>query len=338
MRHFSVCYLAYLLFASLPCVFGKADTTVNNKTIDRTIQLRTHSIFPPYIDQDLQNRWWDFGADAYIVSPGWLWSRMPLTASNFIIEVEFKVSGNILVVSVSKRVVRSPVNQRTCTETEWLSGSQRTEPEPGPVFGSKDNFEGLGILMDTYANSRHPYGFPRVMAMLGDGQTPYDQAHDGEANSLGSCSANFRRTNVITKLKITYLKDTYLDVRDSWSDCFRINGISLPSAPYIGISAMTGEVFDSHDVISVTTWSAVLSASDAQRNKFGGGSGKGTFSRKSGAESRGGSWLGFIFKLLLFVAICVGGTYGYKTYALNKRRGYGGSAFGGLGYESRRRF
>jgi hypothetical protein len=52
---------------------------------------------------------------------------MPLTASNFIIEVEFKVSGNILIFSMSKRVVRSPANQRTCTEMEWLSGSQRTE-------------------------------------------------------------------------------------------------------------------------------------------------------------------------------------------------------------------
>jgi len=49
--------------------------------------------------------------------------------------------------------------------------------------------------------------------MLGDGQTAYDQAHDGHANSLGSCQANFRRTNVITKLKITYVKDAYLDVR-----------------------------------------------------------------------------------------------------------------------------
>ena len=65
----------------------------------------------------------------------------------------------------------------------------------------------------SYANSRHPYGFPRVLAMLGDGQTTYDQAHDGHANSLGSCQANFRRTNVITKLKITYVKDAYLDVR-----------------------------------------------------------------------------------------------------------------------------
>lgn len=90
-------------------------------------------------------------------------------------------------------------------------------------------------------------------------------------------------------------------------------------------------------VISVTTWSAILSASDAQRNKFG-ASGKGTFSRKSGAESQGGSWLGFIFKILLFVAVCAGASYGYKTYTLNKRRGYGGSAFGGLGYENRRRF
>jgi mannose-binding lectin 2 len=118
---------------------------------------------------------------------------------------------------------------------------------------------------------------------------------------------------------------------------------------------MTGEVFDSHEcvlhsptstppantflsVISVTTWSAILSASDAQRNRFGSGSGKGTFSRKSGAESQGGSWLGFVFKLLLFVAVCGGAMFGYKTYALNKRRGYGGSAFGVLGYESRRRF
>ncbi|KAG2104106.1 concanavalin A-like lectin/glucanase domain-containing protein [Suillus discolor] len=319
IRYFSVCYLAYILFTSLPCVLGKTDTTVNNKTIDRTIQLRTHSIFPPYIDQDLQNRWWDFGADAYINTNkhirlararpsqmGWLWSRMPVTGEST------HLYGDGMAI--------------------WLT---KDRAEPGPVFGSKGQFY--------YANSRHPYGFPRVISMLGDGQTPYDQAHDGEANSLGSCSANFRRTNVITKLKITYVKDTYLDVKvhyrawDDWSDCFRLTGISLPPAPYIGITAMTGEVFDSHDVISVTTWSAILSASDAQRNKFG-ASGKGTFSRKSGAESQGGSWLGFIFKILLFVAVCAGASYGYKTYTLNKRRGYGGSAFGGLGYESRRRF
>lgn len=116
---------------------------------------------------------------------------------------------------------------------------------------------------------------------------------------------------------------------------------------------MTGEVFDSHEyvshfpivtpfadtflsVISVTTWSAILSASDAQRNRMGGNS-RGSL-RKDVADSRGGSWLGFFFKLLLFAGVCVGATYGYKTYVLNQRRNYGGSPFGGLGYESRRQF
>lgn len=129
---------------------------------------------------------------------------------------------------------------------------------------------------------------------------------------------------------------------------------------------MTGEVFDSHEcvsrfafrrpvavaltanaffflsfflsVVSVTTWSAILSASDEQRNKLGGGSGKGASSRKAGAESQGGSWFGFFFKLLLFAAVCAGVMYGYKTYMLNQRKGYRGSPFGSLGYESRRRF
>lgn len=48
--------------------------------------------------------------------------------------------------------------------------------------------------------------------MLGDGKTRYDQPNDGEAHKIGACSANYRRTNVATKLKITYIKDTYLNV------------------------------------------------------------------------------------------------------------------------------
>ncbi|OAX42807.1 hypothetical protein K503DRAFT_766421 [Rhizopogon vinicolor AM-OR11-026] len=340
-RCFAVCCFAYVLLASLTRVLGKSsDTQVVNRTIDRTLQLRTQSIFPPYIDQDLQNRWWDFGGDAYINTNkhirltrpqpsqmGWLWSRMPLVAQNFIIEIEFKVTGESTNLYGDGMAI-------------WLT---KDRAEPGPVFGSIDKFEGLGIFLDTYANSRHPYGFPRVLAMMGDGETSYDQGHDGEANSLGSCQASFRRTNVITKLKIAYVKDTYLDVKvhyrawDDWTDCFRLTDFSLPASPYIGITAMTGEVYDSHDVISVTTWSAILSTSDTQRNSFG-GSGKGGSLRKPGAESQGGSWFGFFFKMLLFAGVCVGAMYGYKAYILNQRKGYRGSSFGGLGYENRRRF
>jgi mannose-binding lectin 2 len=60
--------------------------------------------------------------------------------------------------------------------------------QQGPVFGNKDQFEGLGVFFDTYKNNRPGVVFPYVMAMLGDGHTAYDQAHDGKANELAGCS------------------------------------------------------------------------------------------------------------------------------------------------------
>ena len=60
--------------------------------------------------------------------------------------------------------------------------------QQGPVFGFQDRFEGLGIFVDTYKNNRPGTVFPYVMAMLGDGNTAYDQPNDGKANELAGCS------------------------------------------------------------------------------------------------------------------------------------------------------
>ncbi|KIP03716.1 hypothetical protein PHLGIDRAFT_110493 [Phlebiopsis gigantea 11061_1 CR5-6] len=294
---------------------------IANRTIDRTVALRTHSIYPPYIDQDLQNRWWDFGADTIINTNkhvrltrnkasqmGWLWSRLPLTAANWILEVEFKISGESSHLFGDGMAI-------------WLT-TARTQP--GPVFGSIDQFEGLGVFLDTYANSRHTYSFPRVVAMLGDGKTRYDQPNDGEANKIGACSANYRRTNVATKLKITYIKDTYLNVQiqyrawDDWTECFTVKGISLPTAPFIGISAMTGDVSDNHDVIVITTSSAILSNPDTPRDQF----------RNNKSTDVGTSWFSSILKFLLFGAVLSGLWFAWKTYGARQ----GGRGFGsGLG-------
>lgn len=67
----------------------------------------------------------------------------------------------------------------------WLTKERAT---PGPVFGSTDNFNGLGIFIDTYKNSRPGVVFPYVMGMLGNGSVPYDKDHDGKDNELGGCS------------------------------------------------------------------------------------------------------------------------------------------------------
>lgn len=75
--------------------------------------------------------------------------------------------------------------------------------------------------------------------MIGDGELEYDIGNDGEKYSLGACSvstahisfakwptqtrrakqANFRRTNVATKLKMTYLRDQYLNVKMQYKAC-----------------------------------------------------------------------------------------------------------------------
>lgn len=70
----------------------------------------------------------------------------------------------------------------------WLTKDRASS---GPVFGHKDYFEGLGLVFDTYKNNRPGTVFPYVMAMVGDGKTPYDSAHDGKENEIAGCSVRY---------------------------------------------------------------------------------------------------------------------------------------------------
>ena len=69
----------------------------------------------------------------------------------------------------------------------WLTKQRATG---GPVFGSTDKFEGLGIFFDTYKNNRPGVTFPYVMAMVGDGKTSYDKNTDGKDQELAGCSVS----------------------------------------------------------------------------------------------------------------------------------------------------
>ncbi|KAF9426237.1 hypothetical protein BGZ76_002850, partial [Entomortierella beljakovae] len=202
--------------------------------------------------QDLQNRWFDFGADSHINTyqhirltqdlpsqSGWLWSRLPLTQPNYQIEFEFKVGGKGSGIVGDGFAV-------------WLT-------ELGPVFGSRDNFHGLGVFFDTYANKRGSRQWPYVMAMNGDGAT-YDNDNDGEKNEIGGCHSNFRDRSIPTKGRLTYSEaastvklQLQVDDENRWDDCFTLFDIKLPVSPYLGFTAHTGEVHDAHDIISVST-------------------------------------------------------------------------------------
>ncbi|GAA5947560.1 hypothetical protein JCM10213_005159 [Rhodosporidiobolus nylandii] len=223
---------------------------------EKTVPLRTHSLYAPYVDSDLQNRWFDFGGSTIINTnkhvrltqdrpsqAGWLWSRLALAPNSFEVEFEFRVDGK------SNNIYGDGFAM-------WLT---RGRAGMGPVFGSVDYWDGLGIFFDTYANSRHAYSFPRIYAILNDGKKSYEVGKDGQGQEIGACSLDFRRTDVTAKARLTYFKGRFLELAihhakwDEWTTCFAIEGVELPSNPFLGFSALTGDVSDAHDIISITT-------------------------------------------------------------------------------------
>lgn len=267
----------------------------------------------------MQSRWWDFGGstiirqDQYVrltasrpSQAGWIFSKVPLTATNWEIEVEFQISGTGSLFGDGMAM--------------WVT---KQRAEMGPVFGMKDQFEGLGIFFDTYKNNRPGVVFPYVMAMLGDDRTPYDQANDGKSNELAGCSARgIRNADTPTKAKVTYFQDKQLTVdlmyknEEDWTRCFEVSNVRLPSVSYLGFSAETGELSDNHDIISVTT-----------KNLYSaGGSGAGSSDSRRKSRGRGGAqskssggWGWFFFRFVIFGLLVAGAWIGYTAYRARQR-------------------
>lgn len=186
-----------LILSSCAILNVAADTTDSDGV--KSIPLRTHSLAPPYLDSDMTSRWWDFGGDTLIRADqyvrlasdvpsqsGYIFSKIPLTATNWEVEFEFSISGkgNLHGDGFAMWVVKDRAQQ-------------------GPVFGGKDEFEGFGLFFDTYKNNRPGVVFPYVMGMMGDGKTQYDSANDGKANEMGGCSVSLNKPRYVYSERTT---------------------------------------------------------------------------------------------------------------------------------------
>ncbi|CAI6088923.1 unnamed protein product [Clonostachys chloroleuca] len=305
--------LSTLLFAAFAWTASAADEEGEIKSVS------------PYLDNDMQSRWFDFGGDTIVRTDsgtnsvawdryirlttdapsqaGWLFSRVPLTATNWEVEVEFKISGKHQLYGDGFAM--------------WIT---RQRGQQGDVFGHVDNFEGLGIFVDTYKNNRPGVVFPYVMAMFGDGQTPYDKGNDGKNTELAGCSARgIRHSSIPTKMRLTYFQEKQLKLElqykkeTDWMTCFDIETPpAIPNIAYLGFSAETGELSDNHDIISVKAKNLYMSPSTAGSSKSPGG--KGRNKNRVTPPKQGGSWGWFFAKILIFFLL-VGGAYvGYTAY------------------------
>lgn len=222
----------------------------------RKVELRDQGLLRPYIDPTtLRSPNWNFAGGYQIrddlirlVSDsqhqvGSMFSKMPVQARLFEMELTFHIQS------------KSNRNLFADGMAVWFID----EPSPiGDVFGAKNYFNGLGLFVDTYRNGKQN-SFPHIVAMAGDGHTQYLKMADGFDTMLASCRAK-KVVNPVSgavRMRIVYLQDGYLSLDlnyependKKWQNCFTVSDVKLPVVKYLGVSAETGELSHSVDVV-----------------------------------------------------------------------------------------
>ncbi|XP_028653492.1 VIP36-like protein isoform X1 [Erpetoichthys calabaricus] len=238
---------------------------------------REHSLIKPYQGVGSgSSSHWDLMGSAMVMmqyvrltpdvqsKQGAVWNRIPCYLRDWEMQVHFKVHGQ---------------GKKNLNGDGFAIWYTKERMQPGPVFGSKDMFTGLGVFVDTYPNEekqqesqkrrytpRSQRIFPYIMAMVGNGTLGYDHERDGRPTELGGCTALVRNLNQDTFLVIRYVRRRLtvmidIDGKNEWRDCLDIPGVRLPKGYYFGTSSVTGDLSDNHDIISLKLYQLTVERS-----------------------------------------------------------------------------
>ncbi|XP_036673271.2 vesicular integral-membrane protein VIP36 [Drosophila suzukii] len=214
---------------------------------------REHSLVRPFQGVGVILPHWDFLGNTMVTSnyirltpdlqskSGALWNYSPVMTRNWEVHVGFKVHGKGSELFGDGFAI-------------WYT---KERMQTGPVFGSKDHFSGLAIILDTYSNHNGPHNHqhPYLSAMVNNGSWSYDHDRDGTHTQLAGCEVRFRNVDYETLVSIRYENDilsvsTDLENRNEWKSCFVVANVELPTGYHFGMSATTGDLSDNHDIHS----------------------------------------------------------------------------------------
>jgi len=141
----------------------------------------------------------------------------------------------------------------------WYTAAKGLE---GPVYGSSDQWIGLGIFFDSFDND-NKHNNPYIMAMTNDGSKNYDHQNDGSTQQLAGCLRDFRNKPFPVKAKIEYFQNVLtVLIHNGMSNndkdfemCIRAENVVLPKNGFFGVSAATGGLADDHDTLKFVTHS-----------------------------------------------------------------------------------
>ena len=76
----------------------------------------------------------------------------------------------------------------------------------GPVFGSSEVWNGIGIILDSFDNDALKDN-PKIQLVVNDGIRRYDHLLDGKSDELASCVKDYRNQPYVVRLKIIKADD-----------------------------------------------------------------------------------------------------------------------------------
>lgn len=223
----------------------------------KKVELRDQALRAPFLDKaTYKSDTWNIEGNAVVKNAEYvrltselahqasnMFAKMPVQAESFEMELTFHIHGK-----ASHGLVGDGL-------AVWFLD----KPSPiGSVFGAANEFNGLGIFVDTYRNGGTGH-FPYILAMRGDGQTSYNKYKDGMDTKLAGCTAKsvLNPASGLTRMRIVRTKNGYLSVdlnynpeeSDVWHNCFTLSDVLLPPVKYLGFLAETGELFHNTDII-----------------------------------------------------------------------------------------
>ncbi|KAK0159057.1 hypothetical protein PV328_009986 [Microctonus aethiopoides] len=252
MRFSSCSYI--LILGILEAVGAEGGIAENTEWNTYDFMKREHSLIKPYQGMAITIPYWNFMGGTMVTKDyirltpdeqsrsGALWNSVPCNVRNWELQVHFKVHGKGRDLFGDGFAI-------------WYAKDRMAE---GPVFGSKDLFHGLAIILDTYSNHNGPHNHqhPYISAMVNNGSLHYDHDRDGTHTQLAGCEAKFRNVDHDTHIAIRYENDvltvsTDISNKAAWQPCFTVNGVKLPTGYHFGVSATTGDLSDIHDILSI---------------------------------------------------------------------------------------
>ncbi|CAF1060230.1 unnamed protein product [Rotaria sordida] len=247
------------IYCSIIYVFSYTDPSITNPQLVKRFEYKLSFKGPNLAFKDGSIPFWTFGGSAIAsdeqirITPsirsqkGWVWSKNTLSADSWLLDVKLRVTGRGRLGADGMAI--------------WFTENPGVE---GSVFGSNDQWKGLGIFLDSFDNdalTTQLQNNPIIVVMLNDGTKFYDHQHDGSSQIQGSCIRDFRNKPLPIQLKIEYINQgltIYINNGISQDDnafelCTHIDRIQLPKVGYLGVTAATGGLADDHDVLEFLT-------------------------------------------------------------------------------------